>query len=652
VGNVSFSLDFYTNKKKQLLDQLYKLQIVLQDIGNRTDLKKVEESRSQVVKEQFQIVVVGEFSRGKSTFINAFLGKKLLPSSAKPTTTLLNIITYSKEPFIKLHFRKKGIKNINEEMFKKLVAPMEPIIGDKESEQAYERQIELFKSIEYAEIGHPLSFCKDGVTIIDTPGTNDLDPAREQITNNIIPQSDAAVLLLTAVKALSASEMSFLNDRILASDIQKIFIVVNQKDRLKSTEEVEKVFNRVYENLKNTLHKPKIYMVSAKGALNARRKAAGEELVTKHNKPILVKPFEESGFQELESALADFLQFERGAVKLQKPIQKMDKLISDVLEKQIDFEYRTLNQQMDGLQEKVVAFRPRLDQVRLAGKESLRKIVIELNKEEPNVLKWYDRELAKVTSKGMKTFDENRHHSIEEISSKVEKAIAPLERSLHEDKKKKMTDTAKRVIQEMSKQLNNEWFKLEGDLQSIGSFSENSNKVIHAEVAFEQEIKYSIFDDIFDELDSAWGRSNSFIGKLAIGAGFVATAIAGVASFLIGGAWAWFTGEDEKTKFRRKLSTQLESSESERRLHLKGEWDGMVNAVYKQYQEIVNENVQQVEEQLNQLLENTMLEEKEVEMKLEMLNRRSRALKQIKNDLSSLHLELMTPVKEKAGVNE
>ncbi|PGZ93529.1 hypothetical protein COE51_23765 [Bacillus pseudomycoides] len=646
---MSFSLDFYTTKKKHLLNQLYKLQVMLQDMGNRTDLKKVDEARNQILKEQFQIVVVGEFSRGKSTFINALLGKKLLPSSAKPTTTLLNIITYSKEPFIKLHFRKKGVKEINEEMFKKLVAPKDPTPGDKESEEAYEKQVELFKSIEYAEIGHPLSFCKDGVRIIDTPGTNDLDPAREQLTNSIIPQSDAAIFLLSAIKILSESEMSFLKDRILASDIQKIFIVVNQKDLLESPEAVGKVFNHAYKHLNDILHEPKIFMVTAKGALNARRKAAGEELITKRGKPIPVMPLEDSGFLELESALGDFLQFERGAVKLQKPIQRMDKLISDVLEKQIDFEYRTFTQQMDGIQEKVASFRPRLDQVHRTGKESLKKIVIELNKEESKVTKWYDEELAKITAKGMEAFDENRYRGIDEISGEVEKAIAPLERSLHENKKKKMTNTAKRVIKEMSKQLNNEWFKLEGDLQSLGSFSETSNDMVPAGLALEREVKHSIFDEIFDELDSAWGRSNSFIGKLAIGAGFVATAVVGIASFIIGGAWAWFTGEDEKTKFRRKLSAQMDTSETQRRLHFKGEWDGMVKAIYKQYQEIVNENVQHVEDQLNQLLENTLLEEKEIELKMEMLNRRSLAFKQIKNDLSSLYQELINPAKEKAG---
>ena len=272
---MSFSLDVYNKKKSKLLGQLNKLQAVLKDMESQMDIKKVEETRKQVMEERFQIVVVGEFSRGKSTFINALLGKKCsLPSSAKPTTQMLNIITYSEEPFIKLHFRKKGVKEISEKTFKELVAPKDPIQGDKESEAVYERWVALFQSIEFAEIGQPLSFCKNGVKIFDTPGTNDLDPAREQITNNIIPQSDAAIFLLSAVKTLSESEMSFLRDRILASDIQKIFIVVNQKDLLKTPDEMQRVYDRAYHNLKDVLHEPKIFMVSAMDALNARRKAA------------------------------------------------------------------------------------------------------------------------------------------------------------------------------------------------------------------------------------------------------------------------------------------------------------------------------------------------------------------------------------------
>ena len=53
--------------------------------------------------------------------------------------------------------------------------------------------------------------------------------------------------------------------------------------------------------------------------------------------------------------------------------------------------------------------------------------------------------------------------------------------------KKKMTNTAKRVIEEMSKQLNNEWFKLEGDLKSLGSFSETLNEMAPTGLVLERK---------------------------------------------------------------------------------------------------------------------------------------------------------------------
>lgn len=650
---MSLSLDFYTNKKNQLLDQLLKLQSVFQEMGNRTDTKRVEEIKKQIEMNHFQVVVVGEFSRGKSTFINALLGRKLLPSSAKPTTTLLNMITYSKEPFIKLHFRNKKITPINEAIFQKLVAPKDPIAGDKKSEQEYEKNVELFKSIEYAEIGHPLNFCEDGVQIIDTPGTNDLDPTREKLTNSIIPQSDVAILLLSATKILSESELSFLKDRILASDIQKIFIVINQLDLLKTEEDVNKVYDHAYLHLKDILKEPKIFMVSSKGALNARRQANGEELISKRGKPIRVLPIEQSGFPQLEKALGNFLQYERGMVKLSKPLKQMDKLITSVLEKNIELERRALNLEMDGLQEKLLAFRPRIESIRREGYESLQKIAMNLKLEEAFAKKWYQGELAAITAKGLETFEEFRYCAVEEISGKVEKAIAPLERSLHEEKKKKVADIAKKVIYETSQQLNIAWFKLEADVQNLGLINETSNELAEAKISFDTEDEFSaldyIFDGIFETLDSAWEKSDSFIGKIAIGAVGIATSVVGIASYLFGSAWALLTGMDEKAELQQKLIKQFNTTETERQKHFIAEWDGMVKAIRKQYQEIVNENVQQVEDQLNQLLENTQLEEKEIKLKLELLNERCVALMQVKKELSNLNLDFHA-LEEKVGV--
>lgn len=344
------------------------------------EYEKISGLKQQLQDEEFTVVVVGEFSRGKSTFINGLLGTRVLPSLVRPTTAVLNVITHNPTPSIHLHFQETNTsKSISEEQFKKLIAPKEPLEGDEESEQEYKQQVEFISQIKYAEIGYPLPFCENGVRIIDTPGVNDLDPAREQITNTIIPTSDAAIFILAATKILSESERSFLRDRLLANDIHKIFIVINFKDLLKSEEEIEKVMTYARTELEELLPNTKIFMVAAKEALNARRIANGEEL-TFRGQPVEPWPIANTGFIELERALAEFLQFDRGAVKMQKPIQQATKLIDQILKKQIAFEKKTLMNQVEGVQAKVDAFIPKIDHVRKVGQEADKNLNFALKK--------------------------------------------------------------------------------------------------------------------------------------------------------------------------------------------------------------------------------------------------------------------------------
>ena len=251
---MSFSLEAYEQNRNQLSQTMQQFMYLLEEMDLDTEFQKVSILKRQLQEEQFKIVVVGEFSRGKSTFINALLGKRILPSLVRPTTTVLNIISYGEHHKIKIHYHDRNtVDLITEEQFKGLIAPKDPIIGDKESEEVFEEHVKKIKKVKYAEISYPLSFCQNGVQIIDTPGTNDLDPIREEITNNIIPASDAAILILDATKLLSESEVSFLRDRLLANDISKIFVVINFKDLLKSQEDIEKVMKYAQTKLESIL---------------------------------------------------------------------------------------------------------------------------------------------------------------------------------------------------------------------------------------------------------------------------------------------------------------------------------------------------------------------------------------------------------------
>jgi len=94
-------MEILTKKQQKLLSRerelLNKLQITLVKYGvQEQDQKALAESIHQL-DDFFLLVVVGEFNAGKSAFINALLGEKILLEGVTPTTTKVNILRYGEE---------------------------------------------------------------------------------------------------------------------------------------------------------------------------------------------------------------------------------------------------------------------------------------------------------------------------------------------------------------------------------------------------------------------------------------------------------------------------------------------------------------------------------------------------------------------------
>src|SRR5208283_2450413 len=63
-----------------------------------------EELREKVETNTFNLVVVGQFKRGKPSLINALLGADILPVAVVPLTSIVTIITYGEALDIKIFF--------------------------------------------------------------------------------------------------------------------------------------------------------------------------------------------------------------------------------------------------------------------------------------------------------------------------------------------------------------------------------------------------------------------------------------------------------------------------------------------------------------------------------------------------------------------
>ncbi len=241
------------------------------------DLRRFQEAREQL-NGLFLLVIAGEFNSGKSSFINALLGERVLPEGVTPTTDRINVLRH----------------------------------GAEVSEQLREAYL--------LERTHPAEVLRE-LNIVDTPGTNAIIRRHEELTRDFVPRSDLVLFVTSADRPFTESERGFLEQ--IREWGKKIVFIVNKIDILTRPEEREEVIRYVRDNASALLGEaPEIFAVSARQALEARGEGGqadgrtggqadevGEEL------------WKRSGFGAVEDYLLNTLdQQERVRLKLLNPL--------------------------------------------------------------------------------------------------------------------------------------------------------------------------------------------------------------------------------------------------------------------------------------------------------------------------------------------
>ncbi len=293
----------------------------LLSLSEKCNFKKVNSTITSFIdrieKDQFIITVVGEFNRGKSTILNAILGADIIPTAIAPTTATLNVIHYSNEPFLKAHFKDGSQKSI---------------AFDKNAFKEYTGLVDFDPStIKYVELGYPVEFLRDGTVLVDTPGVNDIDTQRMDITYGYMPISDATVFIFNASTPFRGSEEKFLRDHILSNSIPTLFFIVNKIDEIDDAE-LDDVNESLESKLKEILKKDAItvYPISARKAFRGKLNNDEELLV-------------DSKFTVFEDSLKSFvLSGDKNKSKLTGMRQGFEGLCAMLIE-QINIENRQLN---------------------------------------------------------------------------------------------------------------------------------------------------------------------------------------------------------------------------------------------------------------------------------------------------------------------
>lgn len=270
----------YGELKTQVLGGLREVARLAEESGAKTLARGLREDRiARLEDERFHLVVLGEFNHGKTTFVNALLGASVLPMGVTPTTAVIHRIHYGTD---------QGAKAFGEDGLVTAV-PIDAL-GDYEVDGKA-----LADAVQHLDVFYPAEFLRDGVVLVDTPGVNDLNEARAEITYGYIPRSDAILFLLDAGQILKESERQFVANKLLAQSRDKVIFVVNKMDLLDEEERHEAIaYARM--NLGKLLEEPRIFGISAERALEGDR--------------------EGSGMDALATELERFLKDDRGRVLL------------------------------------------------------------------------------------------------------------------------------------------------------------------------------------------------------------------------------------------------------------------------------------------------------------------------------------------------
>ncbi len=211
---------------KRTRDVLGQLRDVLTETAVSPENRSALIESIRQLDELFMLVIAGEFNAGKSAFVNALLGQKLLPEGVTPTTSQIYLLKY----------------------------------GEKTEQMPVETGVWVQTA--------PVDILQE-IVIVDTPGTNAILREHEALTAEFIPRSDLVLFITSADRPFTESERAFLSQ--IRDWGKKVVLIVNKIDILASAAEREQVITFVTDSARKLVGDVQaVFPTSAKLAQEAK----------------------------------------------------------------------------------------------------------------------------------------------------------------------------------------------------------------------------------------------------------------------------------------------------------------------------------------------------------------------------------------------
>lgn len=255
--------------------------------------------------EPFTLVILGDFKRGKSTIINALLGRPLAPVNVAPETYTINEISYG-SPSINA-----VLKNGERMMLQKYEITRESL----------EKLIPTLESpIDHLDIRDNAEILKE-IRIVDTPGLSDIEDLDEQVTSYLM-NADAIIYVASALLPFSESEQLYLASHIQPQRFGMLYVLVNMLDALSSREDVEKIMARISQKSEAIVPNAFVYGISAEEEF--RRKCG-----IKSNVQNDFSDYYEAEFLKFEVSLKRDIILQKDIIRKKRVLAMLDQMLRE-----------------------------------------------------------------------------------------------------------------------------------------------------------------------------------------------------------------------------------------------------------------------------------------------------------------------------------
>ena len=296
-------------------------------------LQKLEKSTQKEQLSHLKIAIIGQFSSGKSSFLNALLGAEILPSGVIPVTAKVCEIAYGEHidfsqnlaqyqtPHSNPQNPQNPLQKLPQNTIQNIIQNILIEVHYKDSSVRlkplpYLHQID---SIENATISHfkllaPLDLLKD-ITFLDTPGFNSQNQIDTDTTNSILEEVDGIIWLSLIDNVGKQSEKDILEAHI-KKYAAKSLCILNQKDRLKNDNEI--ATSLAYSKSAFSGFFADIIPISAKEAIDSHNAQNANEKQ---------RLWASSNMQSVLDFIHQELQTKTTAIKTQKVLHSLESLL-------------------------------------------------------------------------------------------------------------------------------------------------------------------------------------------------------------------------------------------------------------------------------------------------------------------------------------